>query len=77
VGGVVAQRDPGQGARPRQALPRSGGGIEVEAGVARQAQVHRVEHGGLAGAVVTDEEEVPAIAQFDGLVNQIMETDQA
>jgi hypothetical protein len=55
-------------AQPRRSVP-----LQLAAG---QHVVDRVEHRGLARAVVAQQEQVPAAAQLDGLVDEVVDVDQ-
>ena len=51
--------------------------VELERLAARQHHVDGVEDGRLARSVVAEQEEVPAAAQIDRLVDEVVEVDQA
>ncbi len=75
--GVVTEHD----ALERPALAAAAadprGSVQLDALPAAEHVVDRVEGGGLAGAIVTEQEEVAAIAELDRLVDEVVEGEQA
>ncbi len=72
---VVAQDDPLQRAPVVAPAAEASGGVELEL-AAGQHEVDGVEDGGLARAVVAEQEQVPAVADLDRLVDEVVEVDE-
>ena len=73
---VVAQDDALQRAPVVATATDAGRRVQLEV-AAGEDEVDRVEHGRLPGAVVAEEEQVAAVANLDGLVDEVVEVHQA
>ena len=74
---IVAHDDALRAASPRAGASHARGGVELQVLAGGEHVVNGIEHGGLAGAVVPEQEQMAAIGHLDGLVDEVVPVDQA